>query len=732
MYNNGLSISRKTDRRIPSYERCIAMKKDCRRALILAVLFLACSHLALGQTAETGLLPGVPRLVKFSGVLKDASDHLLDGTTGVSFAVYAEPNGGVALWEETQNVRFVKGRYTVFLGQSRSTGIPAEIFSTGQPRWLGVRILAPGEQEQARTFLTSVPYALKAVDADTLGGLPASAFLKANPEGSGELATTSLETPVPGTQDAQSASTLTVTTQGGTAGTVPEFSSSSTIVNSPIKVAHGVVAMQNLENVRFADQFHCPSSPGCGGHSDFGAQVNAAYASCPATGCHIRIPAGSYTFSTPIKFATSQKTVKLECDAGTSNNILYPDHGVTELHYTGTSGAAITMQTGGGTGSGIEGCTLIGPGVSSTNQAVGLELVTATKQTYRDLFISGFNVGLQFGDWVYLDNFYNLQLENNGTNLYAPPSIAIGVGESIGFFGGVFTNKSYYGFSTTCVDFEGGQAIVISFYNVSFDQCGITVNIPGGQQFLFSGSHFEDPAAATNSDFLTIGSNCVACHVILSGSDIFETHPSSRTELISLAGGARLTVVGGIYLAAEPIPQVISSSHPANAVTVLGAEKLNQINEWVGGTYAAFTVIDPREYHPLTVAGGPIILGGNPSINGSLVSAPLSQSRTWTFPNASGTVLLSGSAGANTQSKRVTGCGTGARSGATCTTTVTWNNPFADTNYTVSCTGVGVISGVPLSGGLVAKTQASVIFQTVTATTEAAQYANVDCIALHE
>jgi hypothetical protein len=218
----------------------------------------------------------------------------------------------------------------------------------------------------------------------------------------------------------------------------------------------------------------------------------------------------------------------------------------------------------------------------------------------------------------------------------------------------------------------------------------------------------------------------------LSGSDIYETHPSSRTELISIAGGARLSIVGGIYLAEEPIPQVISSSHPANAITVLGADKF-QSAAWVSGTYSAFATMDPREYQPLTVAGGPIILGGNPSINGSLMSAPLSQSRTWTFPDASGTVLLSGtSSAANTQSKRVSGCGTVARAGATCTTTIRWNHAFADTNYTVSCTGEGIISGVPLSGGLITKDQASVTFQTVTATSEAAQYANVDCIALHE
>jgi hypothetical protein len=69
----------------------------------------------------------------------------------------------VPLWQETQNVQFTQGRYTVFLGDSKSTGIPAELFASGQPRWLGVKPL-PGEEEQPRVLLASVPYALKAVD----------------------------------------------------------------------------------------------------------------------------------------------------------------------------------------------------------------------------------------------------------------------------------------------------------------------------------------------------------------------------------------------------------------------------------------------------------------------------------------------------------------------------------------------------------------------------------------
>src|ERR1017187_9200227 len=70
-----------------------------------------------------------------------------------------------------------EGRYTTLRGATLNDGMPLELFTSGEPRWLGVQFQRTGEVEQARVLLTSVPYALKAVDADTLGGRPASAYL---------------------------------------------------------------------------------------------------------------------------------------------------------------------------------------------------------------------------------------------------------------------------------------------------------------------------------------------------------------------------------------------------------------------------------------------------------------------------------------------------------------------------------------------------------------------------
>ena len=173
---------------------------------LLTFLSLSLSPYGLAQSAyshEYSRLGGVPQVVKFRGIVKDADGQLPSGVRGVRFAVYAEAIGGPPLWEEIQNVQFVNGHYTVLLGATLTEGIPANLFSSDKSRWLGVSLLAPGEQEQPRVFLTSVPYAFKAADADTLGGLPASAYVRVDQDLPKTLAlpSNSLATTLVGTED---------------------------------------------------------------------------------------------------------------------------------------------------------------------------------------------------------------------------------------------------------------------------------------------------------------------------------------------------------------------------------------------------------------------------------------------------------------------------------------------------------------------------------------------------
>jgi hypothetical protein len=140
-------------------------------SLILMLLLLTVASL-FAQTSTS-----VPQLVHYTGTLTAANGKPVTQAIGVTFLIYSEPAGGEALWMETQEIHpDTIGHYAVELGAA-SQGLPADLFSTTEARWLAIQ--APGQLETARQRLVSVPYALKAGDAETLGGLPLSAFVLA-------------------------------------------------------------------------------------------------------------------------------------------------------------------------------------------------------------------------------------------------------------------------------------------------------------------------------------------------------------------------------------------------------------------------------------------------------------------------------------------------------------------------------------------------------------------------
>jgi hypothetical protein len=171
------------------------------------------------QPAAASANVAVPPMVNFSGVLTEANGKPHTGTVGVTFYLYKDSQGGAPLWMETQNVQVDKaGHYTAALGSTTSQGLPATVFASGEARWLGVQV--QGQAEQTRVLLMSVPYALKALDAETIGGRPASSFLLA-PAGAGSSAKD--DNLPPGS-----------ITGSGTTGFVPVFTGTTTIGNSKL------------------------------------------------------------------------------------------------------------------------------------------------------------------------------------------------------------------------------------------------------------------------------------------------------------------------------------------------------------------------------------------------------------------------------------------------------------------------------------------------------------------
>jgi hypothetical protein len=145
-----------------------------RTALLLFLTVVA----SLGQESSTNTV--VPTLVNFGGKLTDINGKPLVGTVGVTFYLYKDSQDQTPLWMESQNVQCDNhGVYSVTLGSTKSEGLPTDVFVSGEARWLGVKI--DNQAEQPRVLLVSVPYALKAADAQTVGGLPPSAFVLATP-----------------------------------------------------------------------------------------------------------------------------------------------------------------------------------------------------------------------------------------------------------------------------------------------------------------------------------------------------------------------------------------------------------------------------------------------------------------------------------------------------------------------------------------------------------------------
>src|SRR5215469_5804739 len=148
-------------------------------ALILPMLATAQQSAVLAATTEGA----VPRVINYAGVLTDLSGKPLTGVTGVTFFLFKDAQGGAPLWMETQNVHPDQaGHYTATLGSTTSQGLPSDVFASGEARWLSMQV--HGQEEQPRVLLVAVPYALKAHDAETIGGLPPSAFMLASPTAS--------------------------------------------------------------------------------------------------------------------------------------------------------------------------------------------------------------------------------------------------------------------------------------------------------------------------------------------------------------------------------------------------------------------------------------------------------------------------------------------------------------------------------------------------------------------
>lgn len=146
-----------------------------------AVALLAAVSLSLGIQAQNAIPDTgrtlataaiIPQQVQFNGKLPTR----IGDTVEAQFRIYAAPEGGEPLWTEIQHITVGEdGSYSVLLGSATSAGLPQTVFAGGAARWLGVSV-ERGE-EGNRVLLSSVPYAMKSADAESLSGHAATEFV---------------------------------------------------------------------------------------------------------------------------------------------------------------------------------------------------------------------------------------------------------------------------------------------------------------------------------------------------------------------------------------------------------------------------------------------------------------------------------------------------------------------------------------------------------------------------
>ena len=217
-----------------------------RSALALIATLLVGPAFAQSPSPATS----VPRVVRLDGHLPPANGVPPAAIEAVTLAIYASQTDDTPLWSETQEVHVdAQGRYTVFLGASTAEGIPASVLSS-EARWLGIRSARPGEAEQPRVPMTSVPYALRASDADTLGGLPASAFSRAP--------TVTGASGVAGATAGDTVTRATAQLTAGTTGRIGKFVSSVDLGDSVMTESNGRIGVNattplDVVHSRFTD-----------------------------------------------------------------------------------------------------------------------------------------------------------------------------------------------------------------------------------------------------------------------------------------------------------------------------------------------------------------------------------------------------------------------------------------------------------------------------------------------
>jgi hypothetical protein len=665
----------------------LAMMGKARIVLTTLVFCCAVPFLCVAQCTSdvSGCASDIPHLIRFSGQVKAATlPSSQTGIVSLRFTIYDSEKGGTALWQEVQNTQAdMLGRYEVLLGAASTEGVPPSLFSTGAQRWLGVQVIRSGADEEPRVALVSVPYAVKAGDAQTLGGLPASAFMRA--QSTSETQSTSqtvtsvpvaTSVPVPAVAPAaapasSSDPTSAITGRVGPVNVIPKYSGGG-LASSQITDAGGVVSMQNLSNVLFADRYS-------GGVPD-------AVAACPANGCIIyalspqtnlnlgtidpgtkavTIYLGPYVFN--VNQITLRKSLKIIGMGGSTSSsnapptctAASPCNGTTLQSVNGNNPVFVIPQTNNDPATNVllTGFQVSGSAGNTSEDGFFLDTSSTTNtglwySTIYDVHLKGFS-GISIhvkgratdfastSQWVLFDNVVVERTPGGGNGLRLEGAVFQLRFRDCQFDGqslGDGTNIYMGGFSSS------GNAFPTSivFEGLVSQNAALAVQINGGINFVFYASHHETlqggyqivstqgvqtwGVTITDSYFAgNVGTNAgngfdlkidttLAHGINFSHNQLFGTPDSvvTGTNLASVLYQDNVYLPGALNL--PPTSGITPQMTPATSINIAGVHSVG-LNPSTTPITTVQSSLGPGEMVTFYPLGGSVVFGSGGNIN---------------------------------------------------------------------------------------------------------------------
>lgn len=133
-----------------------------KKTNILSIILVTLIAISITSSAYA-----VPMSINYQGKLTDPNGSVLNGEYQMSFSLFNTDTNGTTLWSEQQTIMVADGIYNVQLGAVNP--LSADIFDNDA---LFLEVMIESETLSPRQRLTSVAFAIRAQEAESVGGFP--------------------------------------------------------------------------------------------------------------------------------------------------------------------------------------------------------------------------------------------------------------------------------------------------------------------------------------------------------------------------------------------------------------------------------------------------------------------------------------------------------------------------------------------------------------------------------